>query len=251
MPLERLHLQSQVELDLDKDGYDALRARRHQHIAGHGAKGLNSTNSASRLHVDESNQDRQLQPLSETTLLHLPLEPLIWTVKPYPDGPDLNLTGAVESVYAQLKSINPHYDEDWGLENGHDESSVFGSHSSSSPNANFQLAKRHTLKCYPDDKTFAFSRYIIAGIKHLRKVKGQPHNNARSCGRVSCSWGNAIIWCNDSEEPRSLPSFENIADGAQAIMDGCWDGNYKHVFGGELDHTDHWRVIVKAPPGVD
>ncbi len=44
---------------------------------------------------------------------------------------------------------------------------------------------------------------------------------------------------------RSLPSYNNIADGAQTIMDGCYkEGETMRGFGGSLNHPDKWRVIV-------
>lgn len=40
---------------------------------------------------------------------------------------------------------------------------------------------------------------IIQGIQYLRGLKGRPSNGPGpgNCGRVSCSYDNAIWWCND------------------------------------------------------
>lgn len=44
---------------------------------------------------------------------------------------------------------------------------------------------------------------IKDGLKHLYGVEGEPRNSPKSCGRVSCSYGAAIYWCNDV----SIPCF--------------------------------------------
>ncbi|KAJ0414340.1 hypothetical protein BJY00DRAFT_318905 [Aspergillus carlsbadensis] len=87
-------------------------------------------------------------------------------------------------------------------------------------------------------------KYLRSGIKYLRKVKGRPHLPPKKCGRVSCSYDSAIEWCNDREHDGFfLPSFNNIADGAQTILDIC--GKRSKAVKGWLGHgEDKWRVNV-------
>ncbi|KAL5332716.1 hypothetical protein BJX70DRAFT_404294 [Aspergillus crustosus] len=103
---------------------------------------------------------------------------------------------------------------------------------------------KHTLKCAGYGG--AYPEGIWDGIQHLRRTHGQPRNGAGpgNCGRVACRRGGAILWCNGDLKPRSLPSFNNIADGAQTILDGCNRG-YRRGFGGVLAHPDLWKVVVR------
>ncbi|OJJ59691.1 hypothetical protein ASPSYDRAFT_67795 [Aspergillus sydowii CBS 593.65] len=167
--------------------------------------------------------------------------------KAYPEGPDLILNGTTAEVYVQLKEINPNYDEDFkDIPKVMDEISNMGTYDPVSELGTHILSKRHTLSCVTHDNADDATIYHIrGGISHLRGVKGKPTLTAGKCERVSCEWGDAIIWCNDDTKTRSLPSYNNIADGAQTIMDGCYkEGETMRGFGGSLNHPDKWRVIV-------
>ncbi|BCS21136.1 uncharacterized protein APUU_21568S [Aspergillus puulaauensis] len=85
---------------------------------------------------------------------------------------------------------------------------------------------------------------IEVGIDYLRGVKGEPHLDAHTCERVSCSWDSGIYWCNDMNRHRHLPGYYNIADGAAKILQNC-----QPVFGttGTLFHNDDWRVLIARP----
>ncbi|OJJ02596.1 hypothetical protein ASPVEDRAFT_888642 [Aspergillus versicolor CBS 583.65] len=171
----------------------------------------------------------------------------IFRTKAYPDGPDLILNGTVTEVYAQLKEINPNFDEDFkDVRTVMDEISTTDLSDPVSELETHILSKRHTLNCISHDEADDASvDHIRGGISHLRSTKGKPTLAAGKCERVSCEWGDAILWCNDAPKTRSLPSYNNIADGAQTIMDGCYKrGESLRGFGGSLNHPDKWRVIV-------
>ncbi|KAL2827680.1 hypothetical protein BJY01DRAFT_255602 [Aspergillus pseudoustus] len=155
-------------------------------------------------------------------------------VQAFVDGPELILNGTAEAVYAQLKEINPNYDADWD-----------GIGDSENTDLDDARTLDYTLHC-----TFHLAvpgNYIKQGIKYLRKVKGSPRLSAgpNECGRVSCSYNAAIYWCNDDTKPRSLPSFNNIADGAQVILTYCGHDSSKERFAGALHHPDLWRAVVQ------
>ncbi|KAI7777069.1 hypothetical protein LA080_004032 [Diaporthe eres] len=59
------------------------------------------------------------------------------------------------------------------------------------------------------------------GIRYLKTVPGKPTNGGKSCGRVSCSYGAAIWWCNGNANNFTLDSYSMIADGAQTVIDRC------------------------------
>ncbi|OJJ53586.1 hypothetical protein ASPSYDRAFT_533281 [Aspergillus sydowii CBS 593.65] len=151
-----------------------------------------------------------------------------WEVAPYPGAAPITLNGTVEQVYAKLLEINPNYDEDFK-----------DSEPELEPTRSLKKRK-DTLVC--DGEHSADTTRIDQGIKYLRKVKGSPQLSPWACSRVSCSWYSAIIWCNDSPYSKTLPSFNNIADGAQVIRDGCNENGYVK---GWLDHSDRWRAIVQ------
>ncbi|KAL2869088.1 uncharacterized protein BJX67DRAFT_348770 [Aspergillus lucknowensis] len=150
------------------------------------------------------------------------------------DGSDIVLNGTVEEAYAQQIEANPNNDEDRKNEPGE----------AGTLPGNFGL-EAYTLRC---SQYYAVEPGPVKeGIKYLRKVGGKPHlgRGPRKCGRVSCSWDTGIFWCNDDTKPRSLPSFNNIADGAQVILSRCCPDLSCGVFSGELNHPDKWRAVVQ------
>ncbi|KAL3456839.1 hypothetical protein BJX64DRAFT_293689 [Aspergillus heterothallicus] len=156
------------------------------------------------------------------------------TAQAFFDGPELVLNGTVEEVYAQLTHINPNYDSDWADVSNPEDTNVDDSR-----------AMAYTLHCTPN--LAVPGNYIKEGIKYLRKVRGKPKLGAgpNKCKRVSCSYNSAIFWCNDDNKPRSLPSFNNIADGAQVILSKCGHDSSKERFAGALHHPDLWRAVVQ------
>ncbi|KAL2843722.1 hypothetical protein BJY01DRAFT_248498 [Aspergillus pseudoustus] len=111
------------------------------------------------------------------------------------------------------------------------------------------------LTCY--DSIWISEKVLQEGIKKVRDMvtrdpeTGQalkmtdqavfPYLNAGKCASVVCEGGTSISWCNDNPHEFPLPSYDNIADGAQTILDGCGS---MYGIRGTLDHSDHWRVIV-------
>ncbi|KAL5046496.1 hypothetical protein BDW71DRAFT_207289 [Aspergillus fruticulosus] len=150
-------------------------------------------------------------------------------IVPYPGADTIRLSGTMQEVYAQILKINPNYEEDWNSVNH------------SSPNLEPRSQRPPLLNCHGNNGD-ADGKRIRAGIRYLRKFKLPPGLKGKTCKVVSCSWDSAIRWCNDRPTLRILPSFDNIADGAQLILDWC-QRNWKDV-GGVLDHYDDWRVFV-------
>ncbi|KAL2783476.1 hypothetical protein BJX66DRAFT_318479 [Aspergillus keveii] len=70
----------------------------------------------------------------------------------------------------------------------------------------------------------------------------RPYLGPKKCATVACARGAAITWCNDNDYEKLLPSWHNVADGAQVILDKCAmnSGDVR----GTLDHNDYWRVVV-------
>ncbi|PIG84669.1 hypothetical protein AARAC_001976 [Aspergillus arachidicola] len=141
-------------------------------------------------------------------------------------GPRVLLNGTVQHVHAQLLKINPNYDDDFATVLDKREATICWQ------------AGRHQVQQLPK----ARRGDIEAGIKPLRGVSGHPSNGPGpgNCGRLSCSWGAAIWWCNDmrlNTFTKVLPSFNNIADGAQVILNNCQRGGVK--LSGQDFHSDN------------
>ncbi|KAL2848590.1 hypothetical protein BJY01DRAFT_246313 [Aspergillus pseudoustus] len=166
----------------------------------------------------------------------------LWEVAPHPGAAPIFLNGTVEQVYAKLVEINPNYDDDWKDEGDNE-------------NAEPGLQTRDDDDYYVNPLTCInpeigpFKKHVMSGIKYLRKVKGRPHLPANSCGRVSCSWDSAIYWCNDKDHDAYIPSFNNIADGAQVIVNECprSSSDWATIMGMLTHGADLWRVVVSHP----
>ncbi|KAL3464647.1 hypothetical protein BJX64DRAFT_286138 [Aspergillus heterothallicus] len=160
-----------------------------------------------------------------------------WEVAPYPGATPIFLNGTVEQVYAKLLEINPNYDDDW---NGETMNGVVEP----------ELETRdvdHKIECLRD--IGPTQKFIKAGIRYLRKINGRPHLPAGECSRVSCSYNSAIYWCNDKDHDAYLPSFNNIADGAQVILNICFNtkNDWKRARGILHHPVGMWRTLVYDP----
>ncbi|KAL3456134.1 hypothetical protein BJX64DRAFT_271222 [Aspergillus heterothallicus] len=156
------------------------------------------------------------------------------------DAEDIEIDDALEDDYDDLE-------EDYDIEMEYSEPASFSNTSPTSTliKAVRALAKRHTVSCNVGPITDI--KRVLTGVEKLRKKKGSPHAMAKQCVRTWCKKGTSIGWCNDSDGERSLPSYNNIADGIQVILNECKASEATMIEGGisgELDHPDKWRAIV-------
>ncbi|KAL3469206.1 hypothetical protein BJX99DRAFT_265427 [Aspergillus californicus] len=111
---------------------------------------------------------------------------------------------------------------------------------------------QHDIKCggFRPAPRAGMESAIQALRKKARDGTWRPGLNTDACELVSCKYDTKITWCNDGQGRKTLPSWDNIADGIAVISDICSDGHGQAS--GELDHNDHWRVIVehRKCPGV-
>ncbi|KAG5967047.1 hypothetical protein E4U57_001376 [Claviceps arundinis] len=89
---------------------------------------------------------------------------------------------------------------------------------------------------------------ISGGIDYLRKIrKGRHPRNGpgpRNCGKVSCSDDAAIFWCNDTDQPKILDSFSDIALGAEVVVYLCGTDGYDVMVSGQAFLFGDYSVIV-------
>ncbi|EJT76863.1 hypothetical protein GGTG_06777 [Gaeumannomyces tritici R3-111a-1] len=97
-------------------------------------------------------------------------------------------------------------------------------------------------KCCSPDANYAQPGPVADAVAYLRNHYGSAWNDAGSCGRVSCSYGAAVYWCNDSGSLKSM-DWNDLADAVQAIADGC--GRSVGICGSRV-FTRGVRVIVSG-----
>ncbi|KAG6362428.1 hypothetical protein INS49_010658 [Diaporthe citri] len=153
-----------------------------------------------------------------------------WEVQSSPEGPLHHINGTIQDVVEYLKEVNPAYEVP--------EVPVAELDSRQS------LVEPRQLKvgCY--GWALANANDIQHGINYLKRVAGKPSNGPGpgACGRVSCSYDAAIWWCNDNRVTYTLPSFKNIADGAQNVKNKCTSNGRTS---GQGFFDGNWNVIVR------
>ncbi|KAE8133638.1 hypothetical protein BDV38DRAFT_274208 [Aspergillus pseudotamarii] len=174
------------------------------------------------------------------------VEDFEWEVE-YSPGNKLRLRGTVEEVTNHVRSLNPNYKgSELQTETRNDTDALTGS-----------LEKRYdeeSLICYPNGWGAADGNKVQEGIEYLKNdVAGKPTNGPGpgNCGRVSCSYNNAIWWCNDNTESKTLDSFREIGLAAEEICNRCWmsalssDSGFENLCAGQMFMKDKWNVIVR------
>ncbi|KAL2851099.1 hypothetical protein BJY01DRAFT_261128 [Aspergillus pseudoustus] len=166
-----------------------------------------------------------------------------WEVEALP-GLMHKARGTIEEVHAELLHINPDWDEHYvepALEHLTQRTSDF------TKRTDFYTDGWLVCGQWPE----ADVPHIMSGIRYLNGVAGRPGNGPGpgNCGRVSCSYGSAIWWCNDSDQAKQLESYRSIADGAQAVLQSCsYDGgfSFSNKVTGQAFHETSWNVIVRG-----
>ncbi|KAI7778631.1 hypothetical protein LA080_001961 [Diaporthe eres] len=157
-----------------------------------------------------------------------------WEVRTSPEGPLHHINGTIQDVVQYLKEVDPTY-----------EVPVV-------PVARLEsrqsLVESRQLRIDCFNWPVANGNRIQDGINYLMGVGGQPSNGPGpgACGRVSCSYNAAIWWCNDNRVTYTLPSYKNIANGAQNVKQQCQrrPSGFTETSGqGFFD--GNWNVVVR------
>lgn len=134
------------------------------------------------------------------------VKPMQWEIEVFPGQVEV-LNGAIEDGHRQATEMNPAFEPP--------------SPSQVPPATGLRLKKRGVVRCgyFPS----AQPSTVKDGISYLRGVQGKPKNGPGpgSCGRVGCSYGTGIWWCNDNASPKTIDSCSAIATSAQRIVDQC------------------------------
>ncbi|KAK8028393.1 hypothetical protein PG991_005449 [Apiospora marii] len=152
---------------------------------------------------------------------------LQWKVEVAPGQTEV-LNGTVQQVYQQILHINPKFQ----LGDTHLRS------------RGVQPQRRTPIHCNIWETGFRWA--LQDGINYLRGVGGVPSNGPGpgNFGQVSCSWSSAIWWCNDSPSPKTLGSWDMIADSAQVILDSCFP--IDDTIAGQNFESGNWSTIARG-----
>ncbi|KAK4232624.1 hypothetical protein QBC38DRAFT_450254 [Podospora fimiseda] len=174
---------------------------------------------------------------------------LSWEVATTPGGPTMILNGTVQQVRAQLLQLNPNYDNDFAELTA---ASKAAAAMRRSKGVSKDVDPSHRLCDIWGRWDSATKKRILEGIDYLHHINGQPHQGPGpgNCGRVSCSFDSAIIWCNDNPTTKYLDNFNLIADDALNIITECPEIDTEvlgvRTINGQLFHDDGWNTIVKG-----
>ncbi|KAK1674640.1 hypothetical protein BDP55DRAFT_633074 [Colletotrichum godetiae] len=127
-----------------------------------------------------------------------------WKYEPFP-GEIVHFNGTVEGVLAHLKQINPDYrlpDDAADVAGPRGRGSIRSVLSSLQRRSEQTIVETTVTKdivTRNDTKPSNVASIVAAGVTLLLRVPGQPQAGPgpESCGRVSCSYGTAIWFCNN------------------------------------------------------
>ncbi|KAK4454924.1 hypothetical protein QBC34DRAFT_433163 [Podospora aff. communis PSN243] len=169
------------------------------------------------------------------------IEVLEWIAQVEADSEIISVNGTAQDVYTALEDIDPEL-----------EGKLLGGGPSPLRLDWHKTYRMRSYKCsHPSGN--ALVEAIQEGIIDLIMVPGRPKKGPSpgSCVQVSCSYGSAIWWCNESGVQSAgrnvLDPFNSIAEGAAFLMVKCSDED-RDWFAGEVALEEEWKVVVG---GVD
>ncbi|KAK0744759.1 hypothetical protein B0T21DRAFT_399141 [Apiosordaria backusii] len=172
--------------------------------------------------------------------------PIQWDIPIDPATPGsttVHLTGTIEEVVAQMERDYPGWNETFHQHmrwSPPSDASAFGI-----GDKNYEIESK---KCEEDWRDMCDRHHIGEGIRYLLNLPADPKPKngpgPGNCGRVSCSWNDAIYWCNDNDQEKELKSWKDIGYAALQIYLDCRNAEFDRV-GGQIFYTDKWNVVTK------
>ncbi|KAM5354991.1 hypothetical protein ACJ41O_001637 [Fusarium nematophilum] len=147
-------------------------------------------------------------------------------------GENVTFKGTVESVMAQILEANPDFKFDEAKAEEEESSSALSERSlEARAHATHHFCRAGRVGAYGGGE--ANRDQIPREISYLRSIGSRTCGvNARSCVRVSCSWGAGIWWCNDNnywygEKCNDIANLAQIAvyKCERHMKVSCWFGN--------------------------
>ncbi|KAK4455195.1 hypothetical protein QBC34DRAFT_490277 [Podospora aff. communis PSN243] len=187
----------------------------------------------------------------DKTLEGKTLYPLEWRGVLEAGKPEVYLKGETfEDIEKQAKALNPKYTI-FAPRNATAEAEARASREKKMKSGeSLLLSSRQTQATHcgwPPTWAAANDYWAVwDGVYYLQSITGDCRANPGpgACGRVSCSWDNAIYYCNDNHVEHWEPC-RWIGDVAGNIADSCWwyNGVGFSVLGQAFDYRN-WNTIV-------
>ncbi|KAL4873628.1 hypothetical protein BDV12DRAFT_192070 [Aspergillus spectabilis] len=164
-----------------------------------------------------------------------------WEIEVSP-GVMITARGTIQQVHEAARKVNPDWDAELEerLKAKRALEEEEGQTVSDISRRDVDFEKDGRVKCGVWEEAGAVN--IMDGIRYLEEVEGRPTMGPGpgECSRVSCSWDDAIFWCNDTRDTKTLRSFKDIAIGASAIYSKCTynsNGPFQSVSGQAFHDT--------------
>ncbi|KAK4199256.1 hypothetical protein QBC40DRAFT_203085, partial [Triangularia verruculosa] len=167
-----------------------------------------------------------------------------------PDSTTVTVNGTIQEAIAQMEASYPGWNATYHARLM--ENSLLAPTRTSPMNA-VLTETPYTFSCKTDSNLMPETSDIAVGIAYLRRQPGTAKNGPgpNECGRVSCSYDAAILWCNDNTYEKEV-QWNAIADGAQFVCDKCrvkkgTDATTEEWYvNGQASFGDKWRVVVQG-----
>ncbi|KAI9675629.1 MAG: hypothetical protein M1817_000996 [Caeruleum heppii] len=153
-----------------------------------------------------------------------------------PGGDDVTLSGTAEDIHRQIRERNPTFNPD-------DFPSVRDAKAKRAAEGDLVARTGVGRVCDIPGETVSTSD-IQENIRYVRDLPGNCNvdGGPSKCARISCSYGNAIFFCNDNAYPLSIACNYLATNYAEWIVTACQqDGRVK----GQRFDTENWNVIIK------
>ncbi|KUJ14762.1 uncharacterized protein LY89DRAFT_720237 [Mollisia scopiformis] len=159
-------------------------------------------------------------------------------------GHDVQLNGSIEEIHSQMTVLHPEFDPDALLA-----AKKLAIRDTGSELIESELegrSKSNMICCNPGSWGADPGR-IEQGIDYLDHFNGLCGVPARTCVRISCSWGSAIYLCNDNYYGIT-PTCPYMASYAQDILNTCpmYSWTVQTSYCGQEFDTDSYNIIVRG-----
>lgn len=130
-----------------------------------------------------------------------------------PNSAKISVTGTIEQAVAKMEGEYPGWNATFTSQPG----AAGGGGGSVS-----RIFEPDHYDCNVPGDEDALQEQIFVGIEYLRRLNDTAKNGPgpENCGRVSCSWNSAIIWCNNVSVMRGEGGGRR-AEGSWANLCNC------------------------------
>ncbi|KAF4774310.1 hypothetical protein HER10_EVM0011489 [Colletotrichum scovillei] len=151
------------------------------------------------------------------------------------------LNGTVQEVLADLRSYDSLYAQVLGSESG----STTTSSALEEPNK-FDLS--HVVCHKFPLGSVPVVKEGINDLKRIRHRRAKLEVGRGKCALMSCEFKTAIWWCNDDDNPKTMRTFDGIAQGAEKVLQTCAKRNSPNVLrsSGQAFDKMKWSVVVRG-----